>query len=87
MCEKRITSRATAVGIRRMAFGRASPSSRRPLTFAYQTLHAFFVTIGFPSPQLNARPNCGRFTTTPLIRYLLGECGLVIALARRFSGR
>src|ERR1700694_5531759 len=49
----------------------------------HHTLHAFLLTIGAVSPHLNARWNSGMFTTTPLTRYRSGECGFVIALARR----
>ncbi len=41
--------------------------------------------MGCPALQLNACWNSGILITTPLIRYLPGECGLVIALTRRFS--
>src|SRR5712691_7611821 len=52
----------------------------------YHTLHAFSRTIGAFWPQWKARWNSGMFETMPLMRCLPGECGLVIALARRFSG-
>src|SRR5664280_2072674 len=42
---------------------------------------------GRPALALKASANSGILTTTPLIRYLPGECGLVTAIRRRFSGR
>jgi photosystem II stability/assembly factor-like uncharacterized protein len=42
---------------------------------------------GWPGLQENAWPNCGILETTPLMRYSLGECSLVTALSRLFSGR
>src|SRR5439155_14455236 len=53
---------------------------------AHHTLHAFSRTIGAFWPQWKARWNSGMFETMPLMRYLPGECGLVMAFARRFSG-
>src|SRR5436190_4578722 len=53
----------------------------------HQTRHAFPFTIACPALQPNALANSGRSDTMPFTRYLPGECGLVMALTRRFSGR
>lgn len=53
----------------------------------HHTLHGFARTIGCPALQEKACWNSGRFATMPLIRYFPSECGSVMALARRFSGR
>jgi hypothetical protein len=53
----------------------------------YHTRHILCRTIGWPGLQPNARWNWGRSETMPLTRYLPGECGLVMAFSRRFSGR
>lgn len=45
------------------------------------------LTIAASALQLKASPNSGIFTTTPLIRYLGGECGSVAACKRKDSGR
>ena len=50
------------------------------------TLSAGF-TRGAPGLQEKAVANSGMFTTTPLMRYFAGECGSVMARARRSSGR
>src|ERR1035438_1610803 len=60
-----------------------------PHLCTYQTLQIFsggFARAALPL-HLKASANSGIFTTTPLIRYLPGECGLVTAIRRRFSGR
>src|SRR5207245_1519456 len=44
-------------------------------------------TIRCPLLHEKAFANWGRLATMPLMRYLPGECGLVMALARRFFGR
>src|SRR6266566_7886028 len=63
-------------------------AQRQDKLASHHTLHAFAPrTIGLPSWQLNAFANSGMLATTPLTRYLSGECGLVTALTRRFSGR
>ena len=43
--------------------------------------------IGWPALQANALENSCMFTTTPLMRYLSGECGSVKARRRMSSGR
>src|ERR1051326_5586433 len=53
----------------------------------HQTRQAFGLTIGAPALHENAFWNSGMFTTTPLMRYLPGECGSVMACWRRLSGR
>ena len=55
--------------------------------YLYQTRQGCACTIGWPTLQANAFPNSGMFDTTPLIRYSSGECSLVMAFARLFSGR
>src|SRR5436305_8622232 len=65
----------------------AQHSSLSTLHEDHQILQIFLFTIGALSPHLKAFLNSGRFETTPLMRYLPGECGLVIAFTRRFSGR
>src|SRR5205814_860184 len=57
-------------------------------SFGYHhTLQDFLLTIGRPALHAKARANSGRSATMPSIRYFPGECGLVMALTRRFSGR
>src|SRR5213075_239448 len=53
----------------------------------HQTRHAFGFTIACPALHPNAFANSGRSETMPFTRYLPGECGLVMAFTRRFSGR
>src|SRR4051812_43965220 len=53
----------------------------------YQILQTFSLTIGWPALHENALKNSGMLLTTPLMRYFSGECGLVTAPRRRFSGR
>jgi len=53
----------------------------------YQTLHAFWRTIGASVLQENAFANSGMFDTTPLTRNRGGACGLVCASMRSRSGR
>src|SRR5271168_1401751 len=55
----------------------------------YQTWQTFSggLTMGWPGLQAKAAANSGMFTTTPLMRYLPGECGSVTACTRSFSGR
>src|SRR5262249_8956052 len=53
----------------------------------HQTRQRFSRTMGWPALQLKAFWNSGMLITSPFTRYFPGECGLVMALARRFSGR
>src|ERR1022692_3612653 len=57
------------------------------MEFIHQTRHTGRRTIGWPTLHENALENSGMLETTPLIRYSSGECGLVMALSRLFSGR
>ena len=54
---------------------------------SYQTLQTGSLTIGWPALHPNAAANSGMLVTMPLTRALPGECGLVTAETRRFSGR
>ena len=55
--------------------------------YLYQTRQGCACTIGCPTRHANAFPNSGMLDTTPLMRYSSGECGLVMAPSRLFSGR
>ncbi|MGA7459251.1 MAG: hypothetical protein WBW69_03455, partial [Candidatus Korobacteraceae bacterium] len=57
----------------------ASDAVPGPYAGAYHTLHTLSAgfNIAEPGLQLNAAPNSGMFTTTPLMRYFAGECGSV----------
>ncbi len=57
------------------------------LRLGYHTRQRFSRTMGCPALQLKACWNSGMFTTRPFTRYLPGECSLVMAFTRRFSGR
>src|SRR5215472_13292118 len=54
---------------------------------AYQTLHAFALTMGCPALQLKAAANSGMLATIPLIRAKPGEWGSVTAWRRRLASR
>ena len=61
-------------------------SASTHMTLRYQTRQRFALTIGCPALHEKARSNSGMFTTTPLTRYLPGECGSVTASTRESSG-
>jgi len=56
-------------------------------TSAHQTRQRFSRTMGAPALQANAFWNSGILETTPLARYLAGECGSTVARSRCTSGR
>ena len=60
---------------------------RRLTTASHQTLHLFSRTIAEPGLQWNACWNSGMLETTPLARYLSGECGSMVAYMRLVSSR
>src|SRR5580704_11185999 len=53
----------------------------------YQTRQPFSRTMGWPDLQWKASRYSGMFATTPLARYLAGECGSTVARRRLFSSR
>src|ERR1700722_9963147 len=55
--------------------------------YLYQTRQGCACTIGCPTRHAKAFPNSGMLDTTPLILYSSGECSLVMAFIRLFSGR
>src|SRR5262249_37718434 len=63
------------------------PARGTDLRLRYHTRQRFSRTMGWPALQPKACWNSGMFTIRPFTRYLPGECSLVMALARRFSGR
>ena len=66
--------------------GETSFGAKSPSRIAYQTLHLFVRTIGCPTLHEKAFPNSGILETTPFTRYSNGECVLVTAFNRLFSG-
>src|SRR5205807_9630451 len=85
LAERRASAKRAADGDERDGAVHGNPP--RKLRSGYHTRQAFSLTMGAPALQEKARANCGRSATMPLMRYLPGECGLVSALTRRFSGR
>src|SRR5262249_53175402 len=59
---------------------------RRPPEVLHHTEQALPGFIGVPAGHLNAGPNPGWSTMTPLVRHLGGECGLDRAISSRRSG-
>src|SRR5947208_13737178 len=53
----------------------------------YHTRQRVSRTIGAPALQGDASSNSGVFETTPLVRYLSGECGSTVARSRLVSSR